>query len=129
MTLPEDQPQGGGSVSTFPFVSNLPSNMTANKRVPNSADSSLTVVQASTGDIVATISANASLLSGPTGASFDGEQVPVANSSGNSVTLFKAADLSVLGDVTTRSSTSPFGPCSDGIASGWGVGPVGEQAR
>ena len=76
--------------------------MTANKRVPNSADSSLTVVQASTGDIVATISANASLLSGPTGASFDGEQVPVANSSGNSVTLFKAADLSVLGDVTTR---------------------------
>ena len=97
--------------------------MTANKRVPNSADSSLTVVQASTGDIVATISANASLLSGPTGASFDGEQVPVANSSGNSVTLFKAADLSVLGDVTTRSSTSPFGPCSDGIASGWASAP------
>jgi hypothetical protein len=109
---------GGAVLQTIP-VGAMPGTPVfdgANIWVPNSADSSLTVVQASTGDIVATISTDASnLLSGPTGGSFDGARVLVANSSGNSVTLFKAADLSVLGNVTTGSATEPSGPCSDGI--------------
>jgi DNA-binding beta-propeller fold protein YncE len=87
----------------------------ANIWVPNFGSNSITVVQASTGNPVATIAADANnKLSGPTAASFDGERVLVTNQSNNSGTLFKAADLSVIANV----STAPFTPigitCSDG---------------
>jgi hypothetical protein len=88
----------------------------ANIWVPNSGDNSITVVQASTGNVVATISADASnMLNAPTATSFDGERILVTNLSGNSVTVFKAADLSLIANVTTGDSTFPFGACSDGI--------------
>jgi hypothetical protein len=84
--------------------------------VPNFSDNSITVVQASTGNVVATIIADASnLLNGPIGASFDGERVLVTNDLGGSVTLFKAADLSLIANVVTGLGTGPYGPCSDGI--------------
>jgi DNA-binding beta-propeller fold protein YncE len=88
----------------------------ANIWVPNFGSNSITVVQASTGSVVATIVADANnQLSGPTAASFDGERVLITNQSGNSATLFKAADLSLMANV----STAPFTPigitCSDGI--------------
>jgi YVTN family beta-propeller protein len=84
--------------------------------VPNNGNDSITVVQASTGNVVATISADASnQLSGPKGASFDGERVLVTNSSGDSVSVFKAADLSFIAHVSTGTATAPWGACSDAI--------------
>lgn len=79
--------------------------------------SSIAVVQASTGSLVATINADATnLLSRPQMAAFDGERILVTNTDGGSVTLFKAADLSFLGNVSTGAGTVPLGACSDGIS-------------
>jgi hypothetical protein len=102
----------------------------ANIWVPNSKDNSITVVQASTGTVVATIIADASnMLNGPGGASFDGERILVANRGGNSVTLFKAADLSFIANVTTGPSSGPTGPCSDGIDFWVPLGGTGNLLR
>jgi hypothetical protein len=88
----------------------------ANIWVPNYVSNSVTVVQASTGTVVATINADASNhLNHPTAASFDGERVMVTNASGDSVTLFKAADLSFIVNVATGPSSGPQVACSDGI--------------
>jgi hypothetical protein len=88
----------------------------ANIWVPNANDNSITVVQASSGDVVATIAADVSnLLSTPSAASFDGERVLVTNSGGHSVTVFKAADLSLIANVSTGALTTPLSTCSDGI--------------
>jgi hypothetical protein len=84
--------------------------------VPNRGSNSITVVQASSGKVVATISADASnLLNEPVTATFDGERILVTNYNGNTVTLFKAADLSFIANVPTAVSTGPYGACSDGI--------------
>ncbi len=83
--------------------------------VPNYNDNSLTVVQASSGNVVAQISADANnKLSSPEGAAFDGERVLVTNNGTGSVTLFKAADLSLIGNIPTGSA-HPWSTCSDGI--------------
>ncbi len=72
----------------------------ANIWVPNFAGNSITVVQASTGAVVATIASNATnRLSSPLQAAFDGERILVTNSGNDSVTLFRAADLSLIGNV------------------------------
>jgi YVTN family beta-propeller protein len=84
--------------------------------VPNYSDSSITVVQASSGKVVATIASDGvggNNLSGPEQASFDGERILVTNRGNESITLFKAADLSVIGNVGF--GASPYGVCSDGI--------------
>jgi DNA-binding beta-propeller fold protein YncE len=87
----------------------------ANIWVPNRGDNSITVVQASTGAIVATITQTPqNRLSLPTEASFDGERVLVTNAGNSSVTVFKAADLSLIGN-TVFTDASPSGACSDGI--------------
>ncbi len=80
--------------------------------VPNSIDNSVTVVRASTGVVLANLTANG--LAGPSTAAFDGERILVVNSGGSSVSLWKAADLSPLGSVSTG-LTGPFGACSDGL--------------
>jgi YVTN family beta-propeller protein len=83
--------------------------------VPSLNGNSITVVQASTGNVVATIASDGiNLLDGPEQASFDGERILITNSNGNSVTIFKAADLSVIANISTGSSR-PYGACSDGI--------------
>ncbi len=88
----------------------------ANIWVPNLLSNSITVVQARTGTVMATIAADASnLLSGPSAVTFDGERVLVTNTVGFTVSVFKAADLSFIGNVPTGSMTYPFGACSDGI--------------
>ena len=70
--------------------------------VPNLLGNSITVVQASTGTVMATIAADANnLLSDPSAATFDGERVLVTNTAGNTVSVFKAADLSFIANVTT----------------------------
>jgi hypothetical protein len=80
--------------------------------VPNSIDNSVTVVRASTGVVLATLTANG--LAGPSTAAFDGERILVVNSGGSSVSLWKATDLSPLGSVSTGLA-GPFGACSDGL--------------
>lgn len=88
----------------------------ANIWVPNGMDSSITVVSASSGAIVATIPADASnKLSGPVQTAFDGERVLVTNFNSDSVTLYRAADLSFIANVSLGTSSHPFGACSDGI--------------
>jgi hypothetical protein len=84
--------------------------------VPNAFSGSVTVVQASTGAVVATIASDAlNKLNGPYAAAFDGQRVLVSNVNGNSVTMFKAADLSLIANVDLGPSVFPFAPCSDGI--------------
>jgi hypothetical protein len=88
----------------------------ANIWVPNALDNSITVVQASTGNVVATITSDASnQLSLPNAVSFDGERILVTNSNAanGTLSLFKAADLSFIANVTT--GFEPIGPCSDAI--------------
>jgi hypothetical protein len=80
--------------------------------VPNFSSDTVTVVRASTGAILATLTGNG--LNGPRVAAFDGERILVTNQLGNSVSLWKAADLSPLGSVNFG-STSPQGACSDGL--------------
>jgi YVTN family beta-propeller protein len=88
----------------------------ANIWVPNGNDNSITVVQASTGSVVATIASDASnRLNSPTAASFDGERILVTNLGNNTVTVFKAADLSFIANVSTGAGSNPIGACSDGI--------------
>ena len=54
-------------------------------------------------------------LNDPFTAAFDGERILVTNFAGNSVSLWKAADLTPLGTFPTGTSTQPFGACSDGL--------------
>ncbi len=115
-TLLKLNPAGGVAQTVVVGTSpEIPAFDGANIWVPNTASNSVTVVQASTGNVVATISTNASNnLNGPFAATFDGERVLVTNNSGASVTLFKAADLSLIGNVLTGSA-HPVGACSDAI--------------
>jgi hypothetical protein len=81
----------------------------ANIWVP-STDGTVTVVRASTGTIVATLTGNG--LNQSIQAGFDGDRVLVSNSFGT-LSLWRAADLTPLGSVPTI--VSPGGVCSDGL--------------
>src|SRR5262245_31798706 len=81
--------------------------------VPSNAAPSVTVVRASTGTILATLTGNG--LANPSSAAFDGRRVLVTSPSTNAVSLFKAADLTPLGTFAFASATSPVGVCSDGV--------------
>jgi hypothetical protein len=85
----------------------------ANIWVPNNFGSAVSVVRASSGVVLATLTGNG--LNNPATAAFDGERVLITNYSGNSVSLFKAADLSPIGFFATGASSTPYGACSDGI--------------
>jgi hypothetical protein len=109
---------GGNIVQTVPvgLFPHYPAFDGANIWVPNFNSNSITVVQASTGNVVATISSDPSnQLNGPSGASFDGERILVTNTNGNSVTVFKAADLSFIANVATGVSSAPRSACSNGV--------------
>ncbi len=80
--------------------------------VPNYASSSVSVVRASTGAVLATLTGNG--LSGPKAAAFDGQRILVTNLLGGSVSLWKAADLTAIASVSTN-GPQPYGACSDGI--------------
>lgn len=73
----------------------------------------LTVVRASTGDVIATLTGNG--LNSPFGAAFDGERILVVNDGGSSVSLWRATDFSRLGSVSVGAGTEPVAACSDGI--------------
>jgi hypothetical protein len=87
----------------------------ANIWVPNYVANTVTVVQASTGNVVATLVDVAGSVHCPKSLSFDGERVFLTNNTGDSVTTFKAADLSVIANVPMAPYTTPGGSCSDGI--------------
>jgi hypothetical protein len=81
--------------------------------VPNTSSSSVSVVRASSGAVLQTLTGNG--LNSPIAAAFDGQRVLITNFSGDSVSLWKAADLTALGSFATGSSTAPTGACSDGV--------------
>lgn len=81
--------------------------------VPNHLSDTVTVVRASAGTVLATLSGNG--LFRPRGAAFDGERILVTNTGGSSVSLWRASDLSPLGSFSTGASNSPFAVCSDGL--------------
>src|SRR5262249_45354609 len=84
----------------------------ANIWVPSNGSSTLTVVRASNGTILQTLTGNGMI--GPAMAAFDGERILVTNPAGSSVSLWKAADLTPLGSVPTTSNGGVEGACSDG---------------
>jgi hypothetical protein len=81
--------------------------------VPNFNTASVSVVRASSGAVLATLTGNG--LNGPLAAAFDGERVLVTSQNSHGVALWKAADLTPLGFFDTAVGTGPFGACSDGI--------------
>ncbi len=85
----------------------------ANIWVPNYDDSSVTVVRASNGAVLKTLTGSG--LNNPATAAFDGQRILVTNFFGNSVSLWKAADMTFLGTISTGANTNPSGACSDGI--------------
>ena len=95
--------------------------------VPNNFSSSVSVVRASSGAIVATLTGNG--LSGPAAAAFDGERILITNFSGDGVSLFKAADLTPIGNFTAGGGTTPYGACSDGINFWFTLYDSGKLAR
>jgi hypothetical protein len=83
--------------------------------VPNNISNSISVVRASDGAVVQTLTGNG--LNGPVQAAFDGQRVLVTNNNGATATvsLWKAADLAPLGSFTISPGNVPFGACSDGV--------------
>jgi hypothetical protein len=83
--------------------------------VPSFTPPAVTVVRASSGAILATLTGNG--LNGAYSAAFDGQRILVTNDEigANSVSLWKAADLTPLGSFATGTGTGPAGACSDGI--------------
>jgi DNA-binding beta-propeller fold protein YncE len=81
--------------------------------VPNTGSNSVSVVRASTGAVLRTLTGNG--LGGPFTSAFDGQRVLVtSNATASVVSLWKAADLTAIGTFSTDPN-SPFGACSDGI--------------
>jgi S-layer homology domain len=108
-SIAQTVPLGGGDPGFMVFDG-------ANVWVANESGNSITVVQASTGAVVATIAGNAANgLSQPIQPAFDGERILVTNAGNDSVTLFRAADLSLIGNVALAPGSVPIGACSDGI--------------
>jgi hypothetical protein len=95
--------------------------------VPNQSTNTVTVVRASSGIVLATLTGNG--LNQPVTAAFDGERILGTNFGGNSVSLLKAADLSPLGSVSTGASTRPTGACSDGLNFWITLNTTGNLAR
>jgi hypothetical protein len=84
--------------------------------VPNQGSNTVSVVRATgglAGTVLATLSGNG--LNFPISAAFDGERILVTNLVGDSVSLWKATDLTPIGTSSTGTGTFPFGACSDGL--------------
>jgi hypothetical protein len=96
-----------GSLPQFPAFDG------ANIWVPNISSNSVSVVRASSGAVLQTLTGNG--LNGPYVAAFDGQRVLITIFSGDSVSLWKAADLTPIGSFPTGASTFPSGACSDGV--------------
>src|SRR5262249_46974592 len=87
----------------------------------------VSVVRASNGTVLATLTGNG--LDNPNASAFDGQRVLVTNPIANRVSVWKAADLTVLGPFDTGASTNPFGACSDGASFWITLGNPAQLAR
>jgi hypothetical protein len=99
----------------------------ANIWVPNKASGTVTVVRASNGTVLQTLTGNG--LVAPTAAAFDSERILITNGVGDSVSLWKAANLTALGSVSTGAGTHPLGACSDGLNFWIALSGTGALAR
>src|SRR5262245_26803617 len=81
--------------------------------VPNQTSGTVSVVRASSGAVLATLTGNG--ITAPYAAAFDGQRVLVT-SFPRTLTLWKAADLTPLGSVTLPSVWTPFTAASDGAS-------------
>jgi YVTN family beta-propeller protein len=84
--------------------------------VPSYDDNSLSVVRAVgalRGTVLAQLTGNG--LNHPHSAAFDSERILVTNNFGDSVSLWKAADLTPIGTFPLPASSIPAGVCSDSI--------------
>jgi len=99
--------------------------------VPNGQSASVTVVRASNGTVVATLTGNG--LDYPREVAFDGERVLVtdeAGGPGNTVSLWKATDLSPLGSFqVSAGADGVYGVCSDGLNFWITLSQAGKLAR
>ena len=93
--------------------------------VPNTLSVSVSVIRASTGASIGRLFDSG--LSTPLTAAFDGERILVTCAGG--VSLWKAADLTPLGFVSTGPSSSPAGVCSDGLNFWITLSNTGKLAR
>ena len=80
---------------------------------PASIDSNVTVVRASTGAVLQILTGNG--INFPIAGAFDGQRVLITSEGGNSVSIWKAADLTPIGFFPTGNGTNPWGACSDGL--------------
>jgi outer membrane lipoprotein-sorting protein len=108
-----------GTLPTFPVFDGT------SVWVPNSGSASVTVIRASNGTVLQTLTGNG--LSNPGQAAFDGQRILVVNGN-ESVSLWKAADLTPLGSFSTVAGLTPGAVCSDGT-SFWIVFFNGKLAR
>ena len=89
--------------------------------VPNAITSKVIVVRVKdalgnslpTAFLLAELSNNG--LSNPVAIAFDGERIGIINQGNHSISLWKAADLTPLGNFPTGANTSPARVCSDGL--------------
>ena len=107
---------GGAVLQTVTVGANpvLPMFDGSNLWVPNYGDASISVVRASSGAVIATLTGNA--LNGPTSAAFDGQRVLVADYLGNAVSIFKAADLTAVSNIPISGNVGSYGAASDGVS-------------
>ena len=110
-----------GDSPTFPVFDGT------NIWVPCLNSGSVTVVRASTGIVLATLTGNG--LSGPFQAAFEGERIMVTNQGGSVVSLWKATDLTPLGFVSTGADSQPVGVCSDGLNFWISLSAINKLAR
>ncbi len=106
---------------------NIPVFDGANIWVPSTAGNSVTVLRASNGTLLQTLTGNG--LSTPRTAAFDGERVLVTNNGNDSVSLWKGADLTPLGSFPTGTGSGPIGACSDGVDFWVGLNLSNQLAR
>jgi hypothetical protein len=107
---------GGGAILQTVTVGSQPNLAVfdgANIWVPNRGSGTVSVVRASTGAILATLTGNG--LVAPNAAAFDGQRVLIVSDTNESVSLWKAADLTPLGFFSTGAGTGPYTACSDGV--------------
>jgi DNA-binding beta-propeller fold protein YncE len=109
-----------GTVLQFVPAGNSPSKLLfdgTNLWVSNTLSDSITVIRAVgglRGTVLDTITGNG--LDAPLGMAFDGERVLVTNNIPlGSVSLFKATDLTPLGNLFTGVNSNPVAACSDGL--------------
>jgi hypothetical protein len=95
--------------------------------VPDYGSSTVSVVRAATGVVLASLTGNG--INAPIGAAFDGERILVTQSMGDNVSLWKAADLTPLGFFSTGTGTIPHGVCSDGLNFWITLANTGQLAR